>query len=154
MRKRSEPDLLASVLTTATTRGVIDVAQAAALQSIGVEMDAGQRALHSSGDVAADANAARVPGAPAEERRAFNPVIIAYSAGALLVLFALGWFLVDRTAMLFSMEEARRRTEDRDRLTTHYRRRARGDAAADRAAQGAPAAVDTTRWATSGRPKR
>ena len=32
----------------------------------------------------------------AEARRGFNAITVAYSLGALLVLFALGWFLVDR----------------------------------------------------------
>ena len=67
---------------------MIDETQTGALRSIAAEI---ANAEHSLG-VAADTEA---PSVETEARRAFNPVIIAYSAGALLVLFALGWFLAD-----------------------------------------------------------
>ena len=39
-------------------------------------------------------------GAPREAARAFNAITIAYGVGALVVLFAFGWFLVDRWKVL------------------------------------------------------
>ena len=38
--------------------------------------------------------------APREAARAFNGITIAYGVGALVVLFAFGWFLVDRWRVL------------------------------------------------------
>lgn len=89
MRTRSEADALARLIAAAAERGVIDASQSDALRAIAAEIAPDDGA----------ARAAREPDAtPAETeaRRVFNPVIIAYSAGALLVLFALGWFLADR----------------------------------------------------------
>jgi hypothetical protein len=89
MRTRSEGDALARLIALARERGVIDATQSDALRSIAGEIAGGADAL------AAEAGVEVSPVAT-ESRRVFNPVIIAYSAGALLVLFALGWFLADR----------------------------------------------------------
>ena len=89
MRRPSEADALSRLIATAAERGVVDASQRDALQSIAAEITGSRAAL----DTARDGDA---PPAETESRRAFNPVIIAYSAGALLVLFALGWFLADR----------------------------------------------------------
>lgn len=74
------------VIDTALDRGIIDEEQAARLKALAVELAA---PTHEQADE-------RVRARPPEARRGFNAVTIAYAAGALLVLFALGWFLVDR----------------------------------------------------------
>lgn len=90
----SELDRLSrdALIDAATQRGIIDAEQGRKLQALAAEL-------------AASAPNADVAGAPApgatgairrEARRGFNAITIAYSLGALLVLFALGWFLVDR----------------------------------------------------------
>ena len=84
MRKPPERDPVGELIETAQARGVVDAAQAAMLTSIAAELDHAFRLPVAS------------PGLPSERRRPFNPVIIAYSAGALLVVFALGWFLAER----------------------------------------------------------
>ena len=43
---------------------------------------------------------ARPAGEPREAARTFNGIIIAYGVGALVVLFAFGWFMVDRWRVL------------------------------------------------------
>jgi hypothetical protein len=82
MRTRSEADapLLDRLIRAAGDRGIIDASQATAMRALAAE-------------IAADD---LPPPVSSEARRAFNPVIIAYSVGAMLVLFALGWFLADR----------------------------------------------------------
>ena len=84
MRKRPEVDPVAELIATAQARGVVSADQAATLASI-----AGELATATSEPLAA-------PDRATERRRPFNPVIIAYAAGALLVVFALGWFLAER----------------------------------------------------------
>jgi hypothetical protein len=74
------------VIDTALERGIIDEEQAARLKALAVELAAPTQALADE----------RVRARPREARRGFNAVTVAYAAGALLVLFALGWFLVDR----------------------------------------------------------
>ena len=83
MRTRSEADALARLIATAAERGVVDSSQRDSLLAIADEITGVNR----RDEPASFAT---------ESRRPFNPVIIAYSAGALLVLFALGWFLADR----------------------------------------------------------
>ena len=85
MRKRPEVDVAAELIATARMRGVVDDAQAESLTTLANE-------LYGSADAARTSPA----GQPGEHRRPFNPIIIAYSAGALLVVFALGWFLVEQ----------------------------------------------------------
>jgi hypothetical protein len=75
------------VIETALERGIIDEEQAVRLKALAVEL-----ARTASGERAEPPVSVR----PREARRGFNAVTIAYTAGALLVLFALGWFLVDR----------------------------------------------------------
>ena len=89
MRTPSEADALSRLIATAAERGVIDATQLDALRSIAAEIARGDGALGAPRQ--SDATPRET-----ESRRAFNPVILAYSAGALLVLFALGWFLADR----------------------------------------------------------
>ena len=84
MRKAPEVDAVAALIAAAEIRGVVDEAQASALRTIAAELD-GQPALERE-----------PPGQPTERRRPFNPIMIAYAAGALLVVFALGWFLAER----------------------------------------------------------
>ncbi len=75
------------VIDTALERGIIDEEQADRLKALAVELAA--PTYHEQAASQARAH-------PREARRGFNAVTIAYTAGALLVLFALGWFLVDR----------------------------------------------------------
>ena len=82
MRRPSEADALARLIAAAAERGVVDARQRDALRALADEITGTKRDESAS--------------FPTESRRPFNPVIIAYSAGALLVLFALGWFLADR----------------------------------------------------------
>ena len=91
MRTRSEENGTASaardrpsdrLIAAAIERGIIDGVQADRLRDLAREL---QRS------VASDSSA------PAgEARRGFNGVTIAYTVGALLVVFALAWFLIDR----------------------------------------------------------
>jgi hypothetical protein len=84
--ERAHGDLIDAALE----RGVIDVGQAERLRTLAAELALGGRA-RGDDPVVSDAITR-----PREARRGFNGVTIAYSAGALLVVFALGWFLVDR----------------------------------------------------------
>ena len=77
----------ADLIDAAVSRGIIDGVQADRLRALAAELDGDNVVIESRPDVVAR---------PVEARRGFNGVTIAYSAGALLVLFALGWFLVDR----------------------------------------------------------
>jgi MFS family permease len=71
------------LIATAAERGVVDSTQRDALTALADEITGANR--HDEPTSFAT-----------ESGRPFNPVMIAYSAGALLVLFALGWFLADR----------------------------------------------------------
>jgi len=91
MRKLSEENrpgstdrdgLSERLIGAAVDRGIIDGVQAGRLRDLALELE---------GRVAADSSAHA-----AEGRRGFNGVSIAYTVGALLVVFALAWFLVDR----------------------------------------------------------
>jgi hypothetical protein len=70
------------LIGVAVERGIIDGVQAGRLRHLALELE---------GRVAADSSAH-----PAEARRGFTSVSVAYTVGALLVVFALAWFLVDR----------------------------------------------------------
>ena len=88
MRTRSEPNSgLNDLIALALDRGIIDASQRDRLRDLAAEMGS-----------MAPARAEESNEAPkvVEARRGFNAITIAYSLGALLVLFALGWFLVDR----------------------------------------------------------
>ena len=91
MRTRSEENAPISterdgldgrLIATAVERGIIDQLQARRLEDLAAELRVG-------GEVVS-------PATPAHARRGFSGVTVAYTVGALLVLFALGWFLVDR----------------------------------------------------------
>jgi len=69
------------LLDTGVARGLITAEQRAALLAISEPSDG---AAH----------------APREAERAFNGVTIAYAIGALVVLFAFGWFMIDRWKVL------------------------------------------------------
>ena len=87
---------LADLIDAAVDRRIIDAAQRDQLQALAAELAIPVTA------------AAAQPAAPAAEhktprreaRRGFNAITIAYSAGALLVLFALAWFLLERWKVL------------------------------------------------------
>ena len=94
MRTSSEADnaRLSALLDAALDRGVIDAVQRDRLRSLALEVG-----------VATDVEPREHRDAPTpsrEARRGFNAITVAYSAGALLVVFALGWFLVDRWTSL------------------------------------------------------
>jgi len=85
MRTSSENNPPLSTLTeTAVSRGIIDGAQRDALHALAHELQATESAA--------------VP--RTEARGTFNVITVAYALGALLVLFALGWFLAERWSKL------------------------------------------------------
>ncbi len=69
------------LLDLGVERGLISADQRAALLALAGTADAGTRP-------------------PREAERAFNGITIAYGVGALVVLFAFGWFMVDRWKVL------------------------------------------------------
>jgi hypothetical protein len=85
MRRPSEPDDLSALTAAALERGIIDAAQRDRLHALAAELSDEDRALPD-----ATAPASR------EARGSFSVITVAYTLGVLLVLFALGWFLVDR----------------------------------------------------------
>jgi hypothetical protein len=82
---------LNDVVDVAVERGVIDTGQRDQLRAIAAELAAGPAHV-----VEAGTGAAELVEPDREARRGFNAVTVAYSLGALLVLFALAWFLFDR----------------------------------------------------------
>jgi len=87
MRTPSEVDSPLSMLTAAAIdRGIIDASQRDRLHALAAELST------------SEASVLPQPLEPrhAEARGNFNVITVAYTVGALLVLFALGWFLVDR----------------------------------------------------------
>ena len=89
MRTRSEErrDDLNRLVSEAVARGIIDGGQRDKLQALAAHL------------VPEASDAEELPSegpARREARRGFNAITIAYSLGALLVLFALAWFLFDR----------------------------------------------------------
>ena len=89
MRRLSEPDDLSTLTAAALERGIIDATQRDRLHALAADLSAEVRA-------APDAGAAASP----EARGPFSVITVAYALGALLVLFALGWFLADRWSTL------------------------------------------------------
>src|SRR5215216_4689349 len=85
MRRPSEPDDLSTLTAAALERGIIDAAQRDRLHALAAELSDEDRAPPD----------ARAPASP-EARGSFSVITVAYALGVLLVLFALGWFLVDR----------------------------------------------------------
>src|SRR5688572_1923229 len=81
MRTPSEADALSRLTDAALERGIIDASQRDRLHTLARELAT---------------PAPPEPAARTEARGNFNVITVAYTVGALLVLFALGWFLVDR----------------------------------------------------------
>lgn len=73
----AQPDSIRRVIDAAVERGIISVAQRDAIATLST-------ALSGEGPVAVEAP------------RGFNSITIAYVIGAMLVVFAFGWFLIDR----------------------------------------------------------
>lgn len=97
MRTPSELDRLnqitcSALIDTAAERGVIDGEQREQLHRLALELAASAPNANAvaQGTVAPSGADVR------EARRDFNAITVAYSLGALLVLFALGWLLADR----------------------------------------------------------
>jgi hypothetical protein len=91
MRTPSETDSLSTLTRAALDRGIIDAAQRDRLLELAHEL----------------AHEPEVPTPESamphtEARGGFDIITVAYALGALLVLFALGWFLVDRWSSLGS----------------------------------------------------
>src|SRR5690349_10924130 len=82
----------ARLIDAALDRGIIGESQHGQLAALSAELTAAARG-HSRGD--ADGTAPR-----REVQRGFNAISVAYSLGALLVLFALAWFLAERWKVL------------------------------------------------------
>ena len=93
MRTSSERDVppLARLISVAVERGIIDATQRDALAALSAELTSvGGYRSHEAAEIA-----------PAREaNRGFNAITVAYSLGALLVLFALAWFLFERWKVL------------------------------------------------------
>ena len=89
MRRPSEPDDLSTLTTAALERGIIDATQRDRLHALAVALSSEDRALP-------DDTVAASP----EVRGSFSVITVAYALGALLVLFALGWFLIDQWSKL------------------------------------------------------
>src|SRR5688500_12460714 len=89
MRRPSEPDDLITLTAAALERGIIDATQRDRLHALAAELSSDDRALPH----------APVAASP-EARESFSVITVAYALGVLLVLFALGWFLVDRWSKL------------------------------------------------------
>ena len=82
---------IARLIDVALERGIIDAAQRDALAALSAELNVARDHSH---DEAEDTAPRR------EAQRGFNAITVAYSLGALLVLFALAWFLVERWKVL------------------------------------------------------
>ena len=93
MRTSAEHDTppLARLINVAVERGIIDATQRDALAALSAELTSvGDRSHEQAAEIA-----------PAREaNRGFNAITVAYSLGALLVLFALAWFLFERWKVL------------------------------------------------------
>ena len=96
MVTRSELDKLSltGLINAAVDRGIIDVAQGGKLEALAVELAPTLSTPDAREPSPASSSRAR------EARRGFNAITIAYSAGALFVLFALAWFLFERWKVL------------------------------------------------------
>jgi hypothetical protein len=96
MRTRTELDkaALTGLINAAVDRGIIDAAQGGKLEALAVELAPSLSAPERQEPSPASTSSAR------EARRGFNAITIAYSAGALFVLFALAWFLFERWKVL------------------------------------------------------
>jgi len=82
---RDEP--LARLINVAVDRGIIDAAQRDQLAALSAELTAARDDPRAEVDET---------GPRREAQRGFNAITVAYSLGALLVLFALAWFLLER----------------------------------------------------------
>jgi len=92
MRTSTEPDIPAArLISVAVERGIIDATQRDALAALSAELTAVSGHRHDEADDIAPAR---------EAHRGFNAITVAYSLGALLVLFALAWFLFERWKVL------------------------------------------------------
>ena len=89
MPHESDSTSLNGLMREAVERGIIDVAQRDRLAALATEL-AGQRG---TGAITAEGSATS---ARREARRGVNAITIAYALGALLVVFALAWFLFER----------------------------------------------------------
>src|SRR5512138_979442 len=85
----SRPNPLTSLMDAAVSRGIIDARQREQLHALADELAPPPASAGSTGERTATAASHATA---AEARRAFNAITVAYSLGALLVLFALGWF--------------------------------------------------------------
>jgi len=82
---------LATLINVALERGIIDAAQRDQLAALSAELMAMPGHSREERDDAAPVR---------EVQRGFNAITVAYSLGALLVLFALAWFLLERWKVL------------------------------------------------------
>jgi hypothetical protein len=82
---------LARLINVALERGIIDAAQRDQLAALSAELTATAGHPHDERDDTAPRR---------EVQRGFNAITVAYSLGALLVLFALAWFLLERWKVL------------------------------------------------------
>src|SRR4051794_6544455 len=78
---------LARLINVALERGIIDTEQRDQLAKLSAELTGAREQSHEEADDTASRR---------EVQRGFNAITVAYSLGALLVLFALAWFLLER----------------------------------------------------------
>ena len=89
-----------TVIDAAVERGLIDTLQRERLLALAVELASSPNAIGPN-VTGPNATPLRDRGPIGHEaRRGFNAITVAYSLGALLVLFALAWFLADRWSAL------------------------------------------------------
>ena len=87
-----ESNRLTGLIDVAASRGIIDDRQREELRALAAELAAAPAGPTRRHDEESPTSASAAP----EARRGFNAITVAYSLGALLVLFALAWFLVER----------------------------------------------------------
>src|SRR5689334_6629915 len=87
--RHTEP--LIRLIDVAVERGIIDTGQRDQLAALSAELTGARNRSHEEPDDTAPRR---------EVRRGFNAITVAYSLGALLVLFALAWFLLERWKVL------------------------------------------------------
>src|SRR5690349_16040869 len=87
--RHTEP--LIRLIDVAVERGIIDTGQRDQLAALSAELTGARNRSHEEPDDTAPKR---------EVRRGFNAITVAYSLGALLVLFALAWFLLERWKVL------------------------------------------------------
>jgi hypothetical protein len=91
-----ESQLAPALLEEAVARGIVTSSQRNALIALSRELAASAGAVAPTGQATASSPPQPAGPAPVESPRGFNAITVAYYLGAGLVLFAFGWFLIER----------------------------------------------------------